>query len=83
MFWQLKQWQGQQKQQLLYAWAIKALAGPTKTTNSPFSISKSTLWITSVFPNDLLTFLNSTCAIQISSNEAIKLSKSKQQRKVC
>ena len=37
--------------------------GPTKTTNSPFSISNPTLRMTSVLPNALFTSLNSTWAI--------------------
>ena len=37
--------------------------GPTKTTNSPFSIDRCTSFITSVFPKDLSTFLSSTCAM--------------------
>ena len=57
--------------------------GPTKTTNSPFVISRSTSRMTLTFPNALLTLFNSTCAIYISSNDAVKVLKSKQHRNVC
>ena len=35
---------------------------PTKTTNSPFSMLRSTFSMTRTGPNDLLTFLSSTAA---------------------
>ena len=39
--------------------------GPTKTTNSPSSISRSTPLITSTVPKDFLTWLSSTAVIAI------------------